>query len=269
MNDVKRLIIVGLGVIMAILLCLFIKNHADTDGWKTAYKYHIAITANKKDEFNYDVDSKQGLVLSRGEFTTPVGTKFDEMTKVYTYVDKIHQHYTMHVQTYSCGKSTCTRVYYSWDNVGDEERFAPKTKYLDRSYDTTLFGFHNFVEDIDACDITAKDTSGFFGTKHGCDSGWGSSYYYQDNSDRYYYQAVPLEFTASFITDTSNGTLKSPFGKHVSLEKRSTEQMVKDSTGYQFWNNFGLVIGAIMMLVFGGILGYNWVMADGKWSLNE
>jgi hypothetical protein len=63
--------------------------------------------------------------------------------------------------------------------------------------------------------------------------------------------------------------LKSPFGKHVSLEKRSTEQMVKDSTGYQFWNNFGLVIGAIMMLVFGGILGYNWVMADGKWSLNE
>jgi hypothetical protein len=65
MNDVKRLIIVGLGVIMAILLCLFIKNHADTDGWKTAYKYHIAITANKKDEFNYDVDSKQGLILWR------------------------------------------------------------------------------------------------------------------------------------------------------------------------------------------------------------
>jgi fructose-1,6-bisphosphatase len=61
MNDVKRLIIVGLGVIMAILLCLFIKNHADTDGWKTAYKYHIAITANKKDEFNYDAFSARNM----------------------------------------------------------------------------------------------------------------------------------------------------------------------------------------------------------------
>lgn len=271
MNDVKRLILVSCGVVMAILLCLFIKNHADTDGWKTAYKYHIAITASKEDQFNYDVDSHQGLVLSHGDFKTAKGTKFDEMTKDFTYVEKVHEHYTMHTSTYQCGKSTCVRVYYTWDWDGSDEKFAAKTSYFGRDYSTDTFGYHNMVTKTNACEITVPNTdNGFFSSKHGCSKGWlDGEYYYDGNDDRYYYNVVPLAFTGSFLTDTSNGKLTSPFGGRISLETRSTDQMVKDSTGYKFWDNFGLVVGAIIVLIAGCILGYNWVMADGKWSLDE
>lgn len=248
MNDVKRLIIVGCGVVVAVLLCLFIKNSADTAGFKTAYKYHIAITSTDKSDFNYDVDSHQGLVLTRGEFTEKSGVKFPEMKQTYTYVNKVHQHYTMHVQTYSCGTSksprTCTRIYYSWDVVGSEDQEASKISYFGRDYATSTFNLGSFTQ----------NTGGF---------------YYQGGVDRYYYETVPLSFTASFLTDTSNGNLANPFGGSVDLQTKSIDQMVNGSTGYKFWDNFGLVIGAVMALIAGGILGYNWVMADGRWSLTQ
>lgn len=272
MNDVKRLILVGCGVVVMVLCCISLKNHLDTDGWKTAYKYHIAITANKADQFNYDVDSKQGLVLSHGDFKTKTGTKFDEMTKDFTYVDKVHEHYTMHTYTTCSGKPTVctTHTYWSWDRNGDEEKFAAKTSYLGRDYSTDTFGYHNLVTKLDACSVTqiGKDP-GWFGTKHGCQKDWGGEYFYTGNSDRYYYNAVPLTFSASFITDTSNSKLINPFGGRVSLETKSTDQMVKESMGYKFYNNLFMVIASIMVLIAGCVIGYNWVMADGKWSLDE
>lgn len=248
MNDVKRLAIVACGVVVATLLCLFIKNSADSDGFKTAYKYHIAITSTDKSDFNYDVDSHQGLVLTHGTFTEKSGVKYPEQKQTYTYVNKVHQHYTMHIQSYSCGSSkhprTCTRIYYSWDTIGSEDQEASKISYLGRGYNTSLFNLSNYESNT-------------------------GQYYYQGGVDRYYYQVVPLKFTASFITDTSNGTLANPFGGAVDLQTQSIDQMVNSSTGYKFWDNFGLIIGAIMVLIAGGILGYNWVMADGKWSLTE
>lgn len=275
MNDVKRIIIVACGAVLAVMLVFFIKNHMDTDGWKTAYKYHIAITANKDDQFNYDVDSHQGLVLSHGDFSTKQGAKFDEMNKDFTYVEKVHEHYTMHTQTYSCGTSkaprTCIRTYWTWDYTGSDEKFADKTSYFNREYNTSTFGYHNLVTKLDACSVTsANKNTGFFSSKHGCSKDWGGAeYFYEDNDDRYYYNAVPLKFSASFLTDTSKGTLINPFGGRVSLETKSTDQMVKESTSYQFWDNVFMVIGGIVVLIAMIIVGYNWVMADGKWSLDE
>ena len=126
MNDVKRIIIVAIGLAILLVMCFAIKEHADVEGWKTAYKYNIAITAEDKEQFNYDVDSHQGLVLSRGEFKTLHGVKFDDQKETYTYVQEVHERYTRHTSTYPCGTSkhprTCTRVYYSWDRVGSKER---------------------------------------------------------------------------------------------------------------------------------------------------
>lgn len=273
MNDVKRIIIVAIGAVFAIMLCVTIKNHADVEGWKTAYKYNIAIPATEQDQFNYDVDSKQGLVITQGGFKTAQGIKFDEMTKDFTYVEKVHEHYTRHTETYSCGTPkvprTCTRTYYSWDRSGSEEKFAPKTTYFGREYDTNIFSFGSMVSTLDACSVTTNGTGGWFESKKGCHKDWGGEYFYDGSSDRYYYRAVPLEFTASFLTNTSNGNLASAFSGQILLETKSIEQMRKDSTSYGFWNNVWLVVGSVIILIGMSVLAYSWVMADGKWSTYE
>jgi hypothetical protein len=269
MNDIKRVILVTCGAVVFLLLCLFIKNHADTSSWETAYKYKIAIVAEKEDQFNYDVDSKQGLVLSRGEFETKKGTKFDEMKKTFTYVEKVHEHYTMHTETYKCGKSTCVRTYWTWDWSGSEEKSANIVTYFGRDYSTKMFKFNHLVNKLGACSVTeANKNTGFFSKKHGCKEDWGGEYYYQDNDDRYYYNAVPLKFTASFLADTSKN-LTNPFGGRIPLETKSPEQLKTDSTSYQFYHNLAIIIASIIILVGMAVLGYSWVMQDGKWSTTE
>jgi len=248
MNDLKRILIIGIAAFIMILLCLWIKDFADTDGWKTAYKYNIAIPAEKQDEFNYDVDSKQGLVLSRGEFETKNGAKFDDQKESFTYVEEVHERYTRHTQTYSCGSSkhprTCTRVYYSWDRVGSEEKYADKTTYFGREYPTSNFNLSNFVTRVDG-------------------------YHRKDFSDRYYYNVVPLKFTASFLTNTSEGRIDSAFGGQVKLETVSIEQLRKDSLNYKVVNNVIVTIVAIIILIGASIGAWHWVWADGRWSLKH
>lgn len=231
-----------------IMFCLWIKDFADTEGWKVAYKYNIAIPAEKKDEFNYDVDSKQGMVISRGEFVTKNGTKFDGQKDKFTYVEEVHEHYTQHTQTYSCGykgRSTCTRTYWTWDRVGSEEKYADKITYFGREYNTSQFNISNFSERVDG-------------------------YHRHTGFDRYYYNVVPLKFTASFLADTSDGTIKDAFGnKQVKLETVSIEQLRKDSLSYKVIYNVILTIVSLIILIGMGIVAWNWVWADGRWSLHD
>jgi len=126
------------------------------------------------------------------------------------------------------------------------------------------------MDKLGACSVTEPNKNrGFFSQKHGCKDDWGGEYYYTDNDDRYYYNAVPLKFTASFLTDTSNGNLANPFGGRIPLETKSPEQMKTDATSYKFYHNLTLVIASIVVLAGMAVLGYNWVMSDGKWSTKD
>lgn len=152
----------------------------------------------------------------------------------------------MHTQTYSCGSSkyprTCTRTYWSWDVVGSEDRYADKTTYRGRDYNSSIFDFSNLSKRLDG-------------------------YYREDANDRYYYNVVPRQFNAGFIVDTSNGTLSSAFNGRVKLENKSIDRMRKDSRSYEAVNNFMLTLVIILILICMTVLGYKWVMADGKFSL--
>ena len=271
MNDIKRIIIVILGFVVLSLCAFSIKGHIETEGYKTQVNYVTAIKTSEKDDFNYSVDSKQGRVLTNGQFTTNKDlAQFDEMTKGFTYVKRTKEHYTMHTQTYKCGKSTCTRVYYSWDSVGSDEKYANKITYFDRQYATSTFDFKNMLEKVDACDVTKKDTNtGWFHEKHGCSKSWDTGYYYLDNNDRYYYEAVPTKFTATFITDTYSGTLKPLNQDSIVLENKSINEVLVDVGKYHLWAFWILVIVLFVLTCFACYVGYQWVMADGIFSLDR
>lgn len=265
MNDPKRIIIVLLGLVFVGMLTLGIKGHMDGEGYKNQVNYTTAVQSTKKDDFNYIVDSQQGRVLANGTFTVKNGAKFDEMTQGFTYVKRVKEHYTMHTYT-TCSKNSCTtHVYYSWDEVSSDEKYASKLSFMGRDYNPTLFDFGAFTHGADACAFTAANTQhGFFSQKKGCDSG----NFYLDDDDRYVYSVAPLSFNASFLATTYGG-LKPFKGDSIKLENKSIGQILKDVGKYQLIG-FWVVTVLLIILVIGAAYGaYAWVMEDGVWSTSE
>lgn len=271
MNDPKRITIVVLGLVVVCLSAFGIKGHMDSDGYKNQVNYTTAVQATNRDLFNYAVDSQQGRVLASGQFlATGNLAKFDEMTKGFTYVARTRQHYTMHTSLYRCGKSTCTRVYYTWDDRETDSKYADKVTLYGREYNASLFNFGHFTRSTNACGITAKNTNtGFFSTKHGCENSWLSGeYYYPDNDNRYYYAVVPTRFTATFLASTY-ATLK-PFNEsRITLQDKNIGQIIKDVGKYKLIGFWVLVVILIVLSGLGIFVAYRWVMNDGIWSLNQ
>lgn len=271
MNDLKRVIIVALGLIFIAVCATGIKGHIDSNGYKNQVNYTTAIQSTKQDDFNYIVDSQQGRVLANGNFTTNGKlAKFDEMNKGFTYVERTKEHYTMHTRedcsTDSKGNEHChTETYYTWDSVGTDVSFADKIRFMGRDYPTTLFDYSRYKSNADACEFTAAGTgTGFFETKHGCINGD----FYLNDDDRYTYATVPVSFNATFLATTYGG-LK-PFNeKAITLQDKSIKQVLHDVGQYRLIGFWVLTFILILLTIGAGAIAYQWVMEDGVWSLDE
>lgn len=271
MNDPKRILIVLLALITLSVCAFGIKGHMDSDGYKNQVNYTTAIQSTTKDDFNYIVDSQQGRVLANGTFTTKgeKQAKFDEMNKGYTYVNRVKEHYTMHTRTVCSGsgksESCHTEVYYTWDEVSSDDSYADKISFMGRNYPPTLFDYSQYASDTD-CDkfSPAVTGTGWLETKHGCIDG----NFYLDDDNRYVYNTVPTTFNATFLATTYGG-LK-PFQENaITLQNKSIAKVLHDVGRYQLIGFWFVLILIILLTISGIIVAYNWVMADGMWSLTR
>lgn len=270
MNDPKRILVVLLGFILLCGFAFSIKNHMDSDGYKTQVEYTTAIQATDKTHFNYAVDTQQGNLLANGQFATDSKdlTKFPEMTKGFTYVRRTKEHYTMHEYTTCSGKPTVctTHIYYSWDEVDSNEQYAPKISFYGRQYNPDIFNIHAYLHGTSCAGITAENTQhGFFSSKHGCDG----TDFYLDSDDRYVYDTVPQTFTATFLASSMGGGLHGVGESTITLQNKSIGQALKDVGKYQlvaFW-----VAAVLIFFLFIGaaFAAYEWVMEDGEWSTRD
>ncbi len=268
MNDPKRILVVVLGFILLCGFAFEIKGHMEGEGYKRQVRYTTAIQVTDKDHFNYAVDSQQGNLLADGQFTADKNNlvKFPEMTEGFTYVERTQEHYTMHTQTYTCGKSICVRTYYEWDSIDHEAQLASKLSLFGREYNTGLFNLSNYTENQSCEGITVNDTnSGWLSSKHGC----SGSDYYLDNDDRYSYKIVPQAFTATFLASSMGGGLNPVNENAITLENKNIDQVLKDVGKYKLWA-FWVCLTIIFFLFVGAAIGaYQWVMADGVWDSHK
>lgn len=275
MNDIKRIIIVIIGVVFLSLFAFSIKNHMDSVGYKNQVKYTTAVKAIDKERFNYSIDSKQGRLLATGELSAKGDlARFSEMTKGFSYVERTKEHYTMHTREVCTGsgktESCHTEVYYTWDYAGSESLSIKKVSLFDREYDANLFNFGNFKQRANACDITVLDKdTGIFSEKHGCSKSWfGGEYYYLDDDDRYTYDVVPTKLTATFLASTYNG-LKPLDEDKITLQNKNIDQVLKDVGKYKLVGFWTLVSIMSMLFIAACVGAYAWVMQDGEFSLDR
>jgi hypothetical protein len=271
MNDVKRIVVVVLGLIVLSLCALGIKGHMDSNGYKNQVNYTTAVQATDKDHFNYAIDSQQGRILANGTFSTQKSkqAKFPEMDKGYTYVGRDKEHYTMHTRTVctSSGKTTSchTEVYYTWDVVDSQVLFADKITFMGRNYNPTVFQYGKFNKDTDCLRFSKAGTSGFFKGSKGCVDGD----IYLTSDDRYTYSTVPVSFTATFLASSYGGTLKGFNEDRITLQDKSMAQVLNDVGKYQLIGFWVFTIMLVIFFIAAGVAAYAWVMEDGKWSMDE
>lgn len=270
MNDPKRILVVLLGLAVLGMMCLGIKGHMDSGGYKNQVNYTTAIQSTKQDDFNYIVDSQQGRVLANGNFTAkgnPV--KFDEMNKGYTYVHRSKEHYTMHTREVCTGSGEdeeChTETYYTWDEVSSDDVEVNQLSFMGRDYPTSLFDFSDYNGSTDCANFaTAGTGTGFFENKHGCIDGD----IYLNDDDRYVYSTTPLSFNASFLATTYGG-LKPFTGNSIKLENKSIGQILKDVGKYKLISFWVVTVLIIILTITAIGLAYAWVMEDGEFSLED
>lgn len=271
MNDLKRIIIILCALVLVVLGVLGIKGLAEDAGYKTQVRYTTAIKAEDQERFNYAVDTQQGNLLVHGTFNTKDESlvKFEEMKQGFTHVERVKEHYTRHTQTYSCGyknRSTCTRVYYTWDRVSSDEKFAEKIDLYGRTYNANQFNYDQFKQSIDCEGFTEpNEAKGWFSSKRGCDNGA----YYLDNNDRYVYKVAPQSFSATFLASSMGGGLNPVAERSISLKNASVEEEMEAVGMYKVWALWISLIVIFIFVVIASIGAYHWVTDDGKWSLHE
>lgn len=272
MNDPKRILVVALAFVVFALGVSGIKNHIESNGYKTQVRYTTAIQAEDENRFNYAVDSRQGNLLVNGVFSTEDKNlvKFPEMNKSFIYVERVKEHYTMHTREICSGsgktQSCRTETYYTWDAVETEEQKSPKVSLYNREYSGDLFNFSNFLQDTSCEVITpAAEKRGFFSSKKGCE---GREYYLDDN-DRYVYKTVPQSLTASFLANSLQGGLMPVKENSITLEDKSIKQVLNDVGKYKLVAFWTALIMIIMLLVLASGVAYAWVFQDGRWSTDD
>lgn len=272
MNDPKRILVVLLGLITLIVCASGIKGHIEGEGYKKQVRYVTAIQSEEADRFNYSVDSQQGNLLTHGTFSVKKEAlvKFPEMTQAFTYVDRTKEHYTMHTREVCSGsgktESCHTETYYEWDTVGDEQQAASKISFYGREYPGNKFNYGHYKSSQDCEGITAAGTGqGWFQTKHGCLDGD----FYLDDDNRYSYETVPQTFAGSFLASSMGGGLNPVGESAITIENKSISQVLKDVGQYKLVAFWTFLVIAIILTIVAGIAGYQWVMADGRWSLDD
>lgn len=272
MNDPKRILVVATVFTLVVLGVLGLKGVAEDAGYKNQVKYTTAVRVEDEQHFNYAVDTQQGNLLAHGLFTTKKEhlVKFEEMTKAYTYVERVKEHYTLHTQTYSCGSSkhprTCTRTYYSWDRVGYEEKYAPYVQLYGREYPANKFNFDNFKQDADCAGFSEPEAvKGWFSPKRGCQN----KAYYIDSDDRYVYKLAPESLSATFLASSMGGGLNPSSEGSITLKNGSVDDELKAVGNYKVWAFWIATVFIVFAAIISVYAAIRWVFDDGEWSLHD
>lgn len=211
MEITKREIIASVAIIAFMLTIGFIISGKITEHQiEKNDEYQKAVHIEDKEIFEYSMRTNVGNAFVYGDIKPVDTVTYEEIGGEYLYVEKVKEKYTMHTQKYttSDGKGhirTHTRVYWTWDRVGSEDKKCdkinfcgidfkskkiefPSSEYIDTIKESSHIRFkyygvptnHTGTIYTQLADDTISDNSRFFedytidGALESCTSGTGN-----------------------------------------------------------------------------------------------
>lgn len=236
---------ISLGIFIgavAIFGCSILRNifidHANSE----IQKYNTAVRVEDNNKFNYAVDSRQGRIISSGEFKTKDPVKFENFKGEYTKIIRILEEYRPHTYTTCDSKGKCrTHTYYSWDEVSRETKKSNAVIFRDRKYSSSKFNFSSFEHEAEKKEIPV----GFW-----------------ERKKRYVFRVIDKELSGSFYAETNENGLNN----NILVHNKSLDELLESIR--QGTLTAEIISWSILLLVSAAIVYvcYYFVMKDGKFN---
>lgn len=236
---------ISLGIFIgavAICGCFILRNifidHANSE----IQKYNTAVRVEDNNKFNYAVDSKQGRIISSGEFKTKDPVKFENFDGEYMKIIRILEEYRPHTYTTCSSKGKCqTHTYYSWDEMSRETKNSNTIIFRDREYSSSKFNFSAFEHEAEKKEIPV----GFW-----------------ERKKRYVFRVINKELSGSFYTETNENGLND----NILVHNESLDELLESIR--QGTLTAEIISWSILLLVSAAIVYvcYYFVMKDGKFN---
>lgn len=236
---------ISLGIFIgavAIFGCFILRNIFIDQANSEIQKYNTAVRVEDNDKFNYAVDSKQGRIISSGEFKTKDSVKFENFDGEYMKIIRILEEYRPHTYVTCNGKGKCrTHTYYSWDEVSRETKKSNAVIFRDRKYSSSKFNFSSFEHEAEKKEIPV----GFW-----------------ERKKRYVFRVIDKELSGSFYAETNENGLND----NILVHNKSLDELLESIR--QGTLTAEIISWSILLLVSAAIVYvcYYFVMKDGKFN---
>lgn len=144
----KREIIVSISIIAILLMIGFsISGRISEKRLDALQKYNTALKIEDSELFEYAMDTNAGNAFVYGDLTAVDTVSYPDVEGEYMYIEKVKEKYTRHTKTVTKTKTvngktktyTETKVYWTWDRVGSEDKTCKEVKFCGVVFDTSLF----------------------------------------------------------------------------------------------------------------------------------
>lgn len=144
----KREIIVSISIIAILLMIGFsISGRISEKRLDALQKYNTALKIEDSELFEYAMDTNAGNAFVYGDLVAVDTVSYPDVEGEYMYIEKVKEKYTRHTKIVTKTKTvngktktyTETKVYWTWDRVGSEDKTCKEVKFCGVVFDTSLF----------------------------------------------------------------------------------------------------------------------------------
>lgn len=192
--------------------------------------YNKAVKIDNTDLFRYGMDTNVGNAFVYGDLVAVDTVTYPEIGGEYIYVEKVKEKYTRHTKRVNSGKSYRTKVYWTWDRVGSEDKKCQEISFCGITFGSNKIDLPN-TNYID----TIKESSHI----------------------RYKYYGIGTKYTGTIFTDLRNQTISDNTKFYVDKNIDETVEYLEAGGGLiMFWIFWIALIG-------GCVFGFYYL--DNKW----
>lgn len=198
-------------------------------------EYYSTVQITEPDIFQFNMQTNVGNAFVYGVLEAVDTVSYPDIQGEFMSLRKVTERYTMHTRvvttTDSKGRShTRTEVYYSWDNIGEEEKHSEKLEFMGSEFDISKFSIpsQDYIDTV-----------------------------YESHTVRHKYYGNATKYTGTVYTELRNGTISesSKFYESMNIDE-AIKQCTSNAWIYVFW-----VFWVIFMVA--AVVGFYAI--DNKW----
>lgn len=227
----KREILASISIIAVMLLIgVLISSKISEHQLDANEVYNKAVKIDNTDLFQYGMDTNVGNAFVYGDLVAVDTVTYPEIGGEYMYIEKVKEKYTKHTKRVKSGKHYRTKVYWTWDRIGSEDKKCQEISFCGIAFNSNKIDLPS-TDYID----TIKESSHI----------------------RYKYYGVGTKYTGTIFTDLRDQTISD---NTQFYNNKNIEETVK-----QLESGGGVIIFWIFWILLTGGCVFGFYYAENKW----